>query len=64
MTPETQALMETLEMFIEDQKARRCFDTPEQDVQDGEYNWSDQMKTAMEQLEQLQNGTLIVVKRA
>jgi hypothetical protein len=62
MTPETEALIETLAMFVEDQKTRRRFDTPEQAIEDDEYNWSPEMQAAMAQLEQLQNGTLIVVK--
>lgn len=63
MTPETQALIETLEMFIRTECARRQFDTPAQAQEDGDYNWSTEMKRARSQLDELRNGTLIVTRR-
>ncbi len=62
MTPETQALIETLEMFIDTEKARRNFDMAEQ-PEDAQHNWSPEMQTAMQQLDELHSGTLIVTRK-
>jgi hypothetical protein len=63
MNPETQALIATLAMFIDSDKSRRRFDTPEQAKEDGGYNWSPEMRLAMQQLEDLQSGKLIVTRK-
>ena len=62
MNPETQALIETLEMFLTDQKVRRGWDTPGQAQEDDEYNWSSEMRTAMDLLERLKAGELALLE--
>lgn len=62
MSSETATLIATLTWVIDTEKARRRFDTPDQAQEDGEYSWSPEMQAAMEQLEKLKSGELVVVK--
>lgn len=63
MTPETEALIATLTWVIDTEKARRRFDTREQAQEDGEYHWSPEMQAALEQLDDLRSGRLVVTRK-